>query len=78
MLVTVIISVAGLIGNSLGVYVFMQRRYRKHSSKIYLLVLCISDSLFLLTHFFEDTLRTFIDVTLNEKSNKIDAECIER
>jgi hypothetical protein len=76
--VTIVIIIIGLIGNSLGVYVFMQRRFRNHSSSIYLLFLCLSDGLFLLMHFFEDTLRTFIDVFLNADTSYDgpDAACL--
>ena len=61
---TIVIIVVGLIGNSLAVFVFAQKRFRLHSSSIYLLFLAISDGLFLMTHFFEDTLRTYIDTYL--------------
>lgn len=63
---TILIIFIGLIGNGLAVYVFAQKRFRMHSSSIYLLFLAISDGLFLLTHFFEDTLRTYLDVYSNE------------
>ena len=51
--VTAIIILIGLMGNGLAVFVFAQRRFRSHSSSIYLLFLCLSDGLFLLMHFFE-------------------------
>ena len=71
---TIIIIVIGLIGNGLAVYVFSQKRFRLHSSRIYLLCLAISDGMFLIIHFFEDTLRTYIDVYLNIESD-IDPNC---
>lgn len=71
---TIIIILVGLVGNSLGVFVFIQRRFRHHSSSIYLLFLCLCDGLFLLVHFFEDTLRTYIDVYLNKSD--FDKTCL--
>jgi hypothetical protein len=71
---TIVIIIIGLIGNSLAVFVFVQKRFRIHSSSIYMLCLAISDGMFLLTHFFEDTLRTYIDVYLNAESD-IDSAC---
>ena len=71
---TIIIIIIGLIGNSLAVFVFAQKRFRLHSSSIYLLCLAVSDGIFLLIHFFEDTLRTYIDVYINIESD-IDPIC---
>jgi hypothetical protein len=71
---TIVIIIIGLIGNSLAVFVFAQKRFRIHSSSIYLLCLAISDGMFLLIHFFEDTLRTYIDVFFNVESD-IDSAC---
>lgn len=51
--VTVLIIIVGLIGNGIAVFVLGQKRFRTHSSSIYLLCLCLSDGLFLLMHFFE-------------------------
>ncbi len=61
-----IIILVGLVGNALGVFVFIQKRFRHHSSSIYLLFLCLSDGLFLFVHFFEDTLRTVLDIFYND------------
>ena len=71
---TIAIIIIGLFGNGLAVFVFAQKRFRLHSSSIYLLCLAISDGMFLLMHFFEDTLRTYIDVFLNGE-NDIDPAC---
>ena len=60
--ITAIIIIVGLVGNILGVVVFIQKRFRQKSQEVFLLALAISDGLFLLTHFFEDTLRTYIDI----------------
>ena len=61
-----LIIIIGLIGNSLAVFVFSHKKFRKNSSSVYFLCLAISDGLFLLTHFFEDTLRTYIDMYFNQ------------
>ncbi len=69
------IILIGFVGNSLAVFVFSQKRYRKNSASIYLFCLAISDGLFLLTHFFEDTLRTYIDLYLNQNF-KVHERCL--
>ena len=75
---TILIIFVGLLGNGLAVFVFAQKRFRLHSSSIYLLFLAISDGLFLMTHFFEDTLRTYIDTYLNVFSHlsSIESKCL--
>ena len=78
---TIIIIIFGLFGNILGVIVFIQKRFRRKSQEVYLLVLTISDGLFLLTHFFEDTLRTYIDIYIRHNffsKNKIPGTCISK
>ena len=72
---TIIIIIIGLIGNTLAVIVFMQKRFRQKSSEVFLLVLTISDCLFLLTHFFEDTLRTYIDFYIRKNRGIIPIQC---
>ena len=59
---TSIIIIVGLVGNFLTIFVFSQKRFRHNSSHVYLLSLAINDSLFLIIHFFEDTIRTYKDV----------------
>ena len=75
-LISIVIISIGLIGNGLGVFVFAQKNFRLHSSSIYLLCLRLSDGIFLLMHFFEDTLGTYIDVYLNDQTNSIGQECL--
>lgn len=67
----VLVIIIGLAGHFLTVFVFGQKRFRTNSSNVYLLCLAINDSLFLVVHFFEDTIRTYQDVFLSEniKSN---------
>lgn len=73
---SILIIIIGLLGNSLAVLVFVQKRFRTHSFSIYLLCLCISDAAFLMVHFFEDTIRTLIDVYLNDQTRSIEKECL--
>lgn len=66
---TIIIACIGFIGHSLIVFVFSQKRFRTNSCNIILLSLAINDSLFLLAHLFEDTLRTYQDIYINEDNS---------
>ena len=69
------IIVIGLIGNSFAFLVFMQKKIRSSSTSIYLLCLTTSDSLYLMAHFFEDTLKSYIDHYLN-KTNFVYEDCL--
>lgn len=62
------VIIIGLIGHFLTVFVFRQRRFRTNATNIYLLCLAVNDSLFLIIHFFEDTIRTYQDVFLIDYS----------
>jgi hypothetical protein len=66
---TIFVTLIGLIGHSLIISVFGQKRFRTSSNSVFLLCLAINDSLFLIVHFFEDTLRTFIQVYINESNS---------
>ncbi|KAI0240756.1 hypothetical protein LSAT2_008452 [Lamellibrachia satsuma] len=55
---SIVFIIAGLIGNSLSVLVFSSREMRGISSNVYLLLLAISDSLYLMSVFFTKTLTT--------------------
>ena len=59
---TLFIIVAGLAGNCLACLVYLQKKIRSKTTSIYLLALTTSDSLYLLVHFFEDTLKTYISI----------------
>jgi hypothetical protein len=50
---TIIFSALGIVGHSLTIFVFAQKRFRKNSSNVYLLCLAINDGLYLITNFFE-------------------------
>lgn len=60
--ITLLVITIGLAGNSLIILVFHQRSFRKNPANVYLLCLAIIDSLFLVIHLFEDTLRTYQDI----------------
>lgn len=59
----------GLIGHFLIIFVFGQKRFRTNSNNVFLFCLAINDSLFLIIHFFEDSIRNYTDIYINE-SNK--------
>ena len=73
--VAIVIIIIGLMGNSLGFLVFLQKKIRSKSTSVYLLCLIISDSLYLVTHFFEDTLKAYIDHYVH-KTEYIHEECL--
>jgi len=52
-ILTIIVMVFGLLGNSLIVNVFSRRKFRVNSSNVFLLCLAVNDSLFFIVHFFE-------------------------
>ena len=60
------IFLIGIIGHSITIFLFSRKRFRLNSSHIYLFCIALTDSLFLFVHFFEDTIRTSINVYSNE------------
>lgn len=60
------IFLIGIIGHSITIFLFSRKRFRLNSSHIYLFCIAVTDSLFLFVHFFEDTIRTSINVYSNE------------
>lgn len=67
---TIIIILIGLIGHFLTILVYSKKKFRINSSNIVLLCLAINDSLFLIVHFFEDTIRNIKNVyNLNTNTN---------
>lgn len=56
---TLFVIIIGLIGNSITIVLFAQKRFRTNSNNVFLLCLAINDSLFLVLHLFEDTIRTY-------------------
>jgi len=55
----------GLIGNFIAIFMFAQKRFRSNSHTVYLLCLACNDSLFLIIHFFENTLKNYNQHYLN-------------
>ena len=52
-ILTIIVILFGLLGNSLIVYVFSKKRFRVNSSNVFILCLAVNDSCFFIVHFFE-------------------------
>lgn len=67
-----VVLVIGLFGNYLIISVFAQKRFRTNSSSVYLLSLAIIDSLYLVLHFMEDTIRTYKNTYSNEPIQTLD------
>lgn len=65
--IIVIISI-GLIGHGLTIFVLRQKRFRNNSSSVFLFCMAINDASFLLNHFFEDTVRAYKEVFINENN----------
>lgn len=63
---TLLIVLFGVIGHLITIIVYSRKRFRTNSNHIYLLCLAINDSLFLMIHFLEDTVRTFRDVYITD------------
>ena len=72
---SVLIIALGLIGNTIAIGVFSRKKIRSSSTSIYLLCLSVSDSLYLVAHFFEDTLKSYIDHFIH-KTEFINEECL--
>jgi uncharacterized membrane protein YeaQ/YmgE (transglycosylase-associated protein family) len=66
----IIIICIGLIGNTITIIVFSQKRFRVNSSHVYLLFLAVIDSLVLILTIFEDTIRTFISIYMHDRINE--------
>lgn len=64
----IIIILIGLFGHGLTIFVLRQKRFRNNSSSVFLLCLAINDASFLLNHFFEDTVRAYKEVFINENN----------
>ncbi len=69
---TIVIVIIGLIGHFITVNVYARKHNRTNAITVYLLCLAVNDSLFLIVHFFEDTLRTLNNFSLYTKSEQTD------
>ena len=74
-MISIFIIMIGLIGNSLGFVLLMQKKSRSKSVNIYLLSLFTSDSFYLITHFFEDTLKSNIEHYIH-KTDYVHEKCL--
>lgn len=59
----------GIVGHSLIIFVFSQKRFRTNSSNVFIFCLAMNDAAYLVVHFFDDTLRTYIDLYLINTTN---------
>lgn len=55
----------GLVAYSIAFYVFIQKRFRTNACDVLILFLTITDFVYLINYFFQDTLRTLSDIYLN-------------
>jgi hypothetical protein len=69
---TIVIVIIGLIGHFITVNVYARKHNRTNAITVYLLCLAVNDSLFLIVHFFEDTLRSLNNFSLYSKSEQTD------
>lgn len=67
---TIVFIFIGLIGNFLTIFVFAHRKFRVNSSNVYLLCLALNDSLFLIIHFFENTVKNYEQMYLPGEENE--------
>lgn len=68
---TILITLIGLIGHSLTLFVYIQPKFRINSSNIFMICLALNDSIYLIVHLFEDTIRTIIDLHPDDVSEFI-------
>lgn len=66
---TLFLIVFGMVGHALTIFVFAQKRFRRNSSNVYLLCLAIVDSMYLIVHFFKNTIRTYMDIYSTDEPN---------
>ena len=74
-LISTFIIIIGLIGNSFGFVLLMQKKSRSKSVNVYLLSLFMSDNFYLITHFFEDTLKSYIEHYIH-KTDYVHERCV--
>lgn len=65
---SLIVLFIGLVGHILTIYVFSQKRFRINSSNVFLLCLAINDGLYLIIHFFEETIIVIKDINDNDNN----------
>ena len=70
---TIVFILIGLCGNFITLLVYGQSKNRVNASNIFISCLAIFESVFLILHFFEDTIRTIIS-TKRLLQNNIDLD----
>jgi hypothetical protein len=70
---TIVFIIIGLCGNFITLLVYGQSKNRVNASNIFISCLAIFESVFLILHFFEDTIRTIIS-TKRLLQNNIDLD----
>jgi hypothetical protein len=70
---TIVFIIIGLCGNFITLLVYGQSKNRVNASNIFISCLAIFESVFLIPHFFEDTIRTIIS-TKRLLQNNIDLD----
>lgn len=66
-----LVILLGFVGHSLIIFVFSQKRFRTNSSNVFLLCLAINDAIFLILHLFQETVRSYKEVFINDKNNQL-------
>jgi hypothetical protein len=61
-----LITIFGLVGNLLTIFVFAQKRFRTNSSSIYMLTIAANDCMYLLNNFFHNTIHKFEELFDNK------------
>ena len=67
---SIIVIILGLIGNSIVIRVFARKRARINSSNVFMLSLALNNTIFLIIHLFEDSIRTYIDIHSEQNTEK--------
>lgn len=70
------VVIIGLAGHTLIIIVFSQKRFRTNSSNVFLLCLALNDSIFIVIHFFEDTIRIYKEIFIDDEKlikNRLEA-----
>lgn len=67
---SIFVVIIGLVGHVLTICVFSQRRFRTNSSNIISLCLAFNDSIFLIVHFFEDTVLNIKEIYFGDIANQ--------
>jgi hypothetical protein len=75
---TIVFIFIGLCGNFITLLVYGQSKNRVNASNIFISCLAIFESIFLILHFFEDTIRTIINTKRLFQNNIDNFDFIEK